>query len=112
MARAVGVVALQVAVVVHDRVDGAGELGGRGEFVHELDGELLVRHRDARAAHLQSAKALDGIREGGVVDLEGHVAVGKAELVESAVLHRRREAVTDRVSHEADELVLSGDFHF
>lgn len=42
VARTVGVVADQTAVLVDDRVDGAGEFSGRIEFVNVFDGELLV----------------------------------------------------------------------
>ena len=53
------VVADQVAVAVHDRIDSANELGLRVEPVEQRDDGLFVRDGDVRAQHLVSAQGVD-----------------------------------------------------
>ena len=97
----------KVAVIVHDRVDSAAQLGCRRQLVEVLAYQCLVRHRYVGSSHLESTYGLYGVLYLISADLEREVRVVSAYFCERFVLHSRRAGVTDRICHEADKFGMS-----
>ena len=112
-AHTIGVVAGQLAVLVHgDGVAGADEFGCGGQLVHQVGDSGLVRHGHVEAAYAQGLEgfyACFHLLQGNV---KGQVSGVNAQAFEGVVVHSGGAGVANGGADQAKELRVSRDSAF
>ncbi len=108
---AVGVVAGKHAVVVHDGVYRADDVGGGVELVQVGHNGDLVRHGKVAAACIQEADGIDRFRHVVSGNGERHVSVVEPSALERQVVHGGRFTVADGVAEQGAQAGGSGYVH-
>ena len=109
IAGAVGDMPGQDAVVIDHGIHRPDQLRRRRQLIEILANLGFVRHRDVKAAQLQSPEALDNVFQLLITDFKSQVDVVQPEMGESLVVHGGRHAVANRGGYQTNQLSVSSN---